>query len=394
MRGTTVMRVAAAVLLLATACTALRTSEAADPSTRTGTAAIRTGKLATPGDSGAGAAGAPGTSLPAPPKGGAIVLPALAELTADVDGDGDVDTLVAMKEPEKIGLAIRYGGPAAGGGQAERVLLSPSAIPGRDVQEVRLHGAHDLTGDGGPEIIWSVVGMAAHSPPTYVFVTTWVQGRPAIIPGDLVMPNLRAIEVDGRDLLLRGGIISSVGAGPGQRERTDRFRIAGTALRLVDRRFEPSPYAYHRLQDGIVAESFDRPEDARTAYAEAMDPNRPVGPGLHVPEILAQEGEDPARVVAAFPVAVQAFARFRLGLLLLRQGDREAASGVLRAAGGPYAGLAAALLEAQDPDAGCRAAARWAAANADFLKVLNSPWGYAAPRWSPEDLCGALPLAG
>ncbi|BDG61968.1 hypothetical protein [Caldinitratiruptor microaerophilus] len=45
------------------------------------------------------------------------------------------------------------------------------------------------------------------------------------------------------------------------------------------------------------------------------------------------------RAVAAFPVAGRTFARFRLGLLRLRQGGREEAARVLQTAAGRCAGL-------------------------------------------------------
>jgi hypothetical protein len=234
------------------------------------------------------------------------------------------------------------------------------------VRGAGLAGIRDLTGDGKPEIIWYWKDAGASTEFTTYVVSSWAPGRLLNLEGT-ISSSFAELQFDGRDLVVHGGLAGSVGAGEAQRGSADRYRWVNGEFQLVDRQFDPSAYAYHRLQDGIVAEEFGRAADAAAAYREAMEPDRPVLVGDFSPNLG--------------PV-VRDFARFRLALLLQHQKAPEAAE-VLAGA----SGLSGVLRDGGT----CTTAQQWVVAHPEFLEALNSPFGYGNPTWAPEDLCGPLP---
>lgn len=299
---------------------------------------------------------------------------------ADLDGDSKPETVTTLNVDDggltgTGALLVITGQPGS-----YRVERLAQELPG-----VWLHGTADLTGDRWPDIIWSSTQVGAHTAHTSVFVTAWRPGGYATLPGDVTMANMQSLAVEGREIVMHGGLIGSVGAGAVQRERTDRYRVQDGALRLTDRRYAPSEWGYHRLLDGITAETVGRLEDALRDYQTALDPAGSAAGAA----ALDPAGSVPPEEARRFGEAVSAMARFRLGALLIQLGRDPAP--VLQAAGGAFSGLPRALLGTPDRTAGCAAAARWAEANPTFLEVLNSPYGYATPQWQPADLCGGLP---
>lgn len=297
---------------------------------------------------------------------------------ADLDGDGTPETITALNG----------GGEGAGltgqgtifvirrrDGQVE-VTRKAGEDPG-----VALHGVADLTGDGKPEIVYSSTEAGAHTAFSRVLVATYADGHLLVLEGTISMASMRA-SVEGKEIVLTGGMIGSVGAGEAQRERQERYRWTDGAFRLVDRRFSPTDYGYHLLIDGITAEQFGRLNDARTALAAAAEAGRQAGPASW---LNPESG-------GSFPDAVRAFARLRLAALHLGQGQKAEAQQVIAAASGRYAGLVQAMSGAADRNAACQAAQAWARQNPAFLESLHSVMGYANPEWRAQDLCGPLPL--
>lgn len=250
-----------------------------------------------------------------------------------------------------------------------------------------LVGEADLDGDGRLEVVWKSMTHGAHTEFAWVYANSGAPPHSPLPGTPVTMASPESATLEGDAIVLKGGLIGSVGAGQAQRSRTDTYRWDGEKIALVDRRFAPSEYSYHRLQDGIVAEQFGHTAVAEQAYLSATDPRRPV---------LAWEMADPEREVnLQLGAAVRTFARFRLGLLLRREGsDRVGRLLKFHTGGRVFSGLLEAAAQAPDPEAACRAAAAWAEQNPAFLEALNSPYGYANPRWAPETLCGPLPEAG
>jgi hypothetical protein len=302
---------------------------------------------------------------------------------ADLNGDGTPETVTALNARGRAGTE---GAVAVIAWQENAFVLDRTTGGGEPgvgaPREAVLLGVRDVTGDGHPDIIWASPDHGAHTSYAYFFVTQWEPRKVTTLPGTIYMSFPEAT-FDGQDLLLHGGTIGSAGAGTLQRAYTDRYRYRDGQMTRVDRQYDSSDFSYHRLQDGLVAEQYGRTDDALPAYRGAL--NTPEGKDM---ESVPPEWQE------RFRQAVPAFARFRLGLLLFRTNKPGEAERVLKETTGPYAGLSEALRKAGGPEPGCQAAANWAEANPEFLEALNSPWGYANPKWKANSLCDqALPPA-
>jgi len=300
---------------------------------------------------------------------------------ADLDGDGTPELATVINVADRKGqlqgaVYVLY----RDGGRYRADMSPPPDLP-----NLQLVTAADLRGDGRRQLVWMSSDHGAHTEYLDLFVADWRPGALQVLPGPVHMDTPTRVALEGREIVLGGGLIGSAGAGATQRPWTDRYRLIGGVVRLSDRRYDASAFAYHRLIDGITAETYSHTEDALQAYRDATDPQRAA---------IAPGAVEPAHV-ADFAAAVRALARFRLGALLLQQGQGAAAQQALAAAAaGSYAGLSQALRDAGAPEKGCAAAAAWAKANPGFLTALNRPFGYANPRWAAPDLCGGLPSAG
>lgn len=297
--------------------------------------------------------------------------PAGSVIEADLNGDGAAEWVAGIttqgERYQRGTLVVAYR-------KDGKYSVDVQSLP--DVRTAQVKSVADLTGDGRPEIVWFSEDHGAHTSYADVYASDWEPGKFTLLPGKMYI-TMPEIEVEGGEVVLRGGMVGSAGAGVAQRRRTDRYRWVDGAFKLIDRAYAPSSVAYHRLIDGIVAEEFRHGEAAAIAYREAAEPDRPVGKAG-----WAMPGQE-----APFAEAVRAFARFRLGVLLLGQGK----SGEVAGADGPFAGLTRAPAGAGSREAGCKAGASWAADHPEFLEALNSPMGYANPRWGADDLCGPLP---
>lgn len=297
----------------------------------------------------------------------------------DLDGDGNVEIITALNgrrgtEDTQGRLAVIYK-------KEQRYVVDlgldrSASGPMDEWRNVYVNAVKDLTGDGKPEIIWMSEDHGAHTSYAYFYVSSWQPGQFTILPGSGMYTTFPKLTIDGTDLLVQGGTIGSAGAGIMQRDHTDRYRWSGDRFSLVDVRYAPSDFSYHRLIDGITAEQWGWAADAKTAYQDAMRP--PTG--------ALMEGIPPERQ-AQFEKAVPAYARFRLGVLLLSQKDVAGARRLAAEATGPYAGLVQVLNTADTAEAACELGTKWSGANPELFAALNSPYGYATPKIA---LCGPV----
>lgn len=268
-------------------------------------------------------------------------------LEADLDGNGQTEVITALNDASSADgsgtLFVIYN--QDGTNLVDRAPLT--------VLGAGLHATGDLDGDGRPEIIWSSTSSGANTAYTTLYMATWAPGRLESHPTGITLAYPQ-VAIEGGALLVSGGLGGGYGAGTLQRIRTDRYTWQGAGLKLVDQRYAPSSYSYHLLQDGILAEQWQRTEEAAAAYRQAMEPDRAVAVMLdNVPPEWQER----------FVAAVRTFAKLRLTML-------EAGA---------------------DRERGCQAAITYAQANPDFLPALNIPRGWANPQWEAAELCGALP---
>lgn len=268
-------------------------------------------------------------------------------MAEDLDGDGRTEVITALNDASSADgsgtLFVIYS--RDGKNYVDRVPIT--------VLGAGLNTVGDLNGDGHPEIIWSSTSTGANTAYSTLFVASWEPGHLVSRPTEITLPYPQAV-VEGGDLLVSGGLVGGYGAGTLQRVRSDWYAWQGERLTLVDQRYAPSPYSYHRLQDGILAEQWHRDEEAVAAYQEAMEPDRAVAV---MADSVPPEWQD------RFSAAVRTFAELRLQMLLA----------------GP------------DRATACQTAIDRAQADPDFLKALNLPRGWANPQWGTADLCGPLP---
>lgn len=305
---------------------------------------------------------------------------------ADLRGDGQREVVaVAKGEHPILGPgAVFVIDKQAGRWQVDRTQRD-------DLPGVQLYGVVPLPGEKRQAIVWSSTGLAANSPPSRYFFSTWKPGQLTALPGSgdpyMVYGQLT---LRGSDVVLHGGMMGSAGSGAAQRPRTDTWHWDGSAFKLTDRRYDRRDEAYFRLEDGIVAEQFNRLDEAKQAYQDALDPQRAVGPDSF---FLASQPADPAQLKERLAQAVRSFARFRLGRLLLQEGVTAGGLHAVAAGdSGPFADLPALLLQPDQRNEACAAAQAWAEAHPEFLDALNSPFGFGKVTWKATDLCGPLPI--
>jgi hypothetical protein len=288
---------------------------------------------------------------------------------ADLDGDGRPEVVMVVSSHMSVNpdgaIFVAYQ-------QDGRFHIEQAAPPPGDFginDSYVLLSTANLTGQTGADVVWAGVGHGAHTQYAYVFVSRWAgPGHFENLPGRMYT-SFPQVQVQGKELLLMGGETGSAGAGMVQRGSSDHYAwdTAKGEFRLVDREYEPSEYAYHRLLDGINAEAFGHPDKAEPAYRSALEPGREPVPDVIMPDMKPRFGP-----------AMRAFAAFRLHMLLQSQG-RTAEIVV----DGPFAGLSTLGT--------CEEAAAWGVANPDFFTVMNALMGYRNITWTPGNLCGALP---
>lgn len=298
-----------------------------------------------------------------------------AVLEADLNGDGVSEIITAPR----LGGQNR---PINGMGTLLVIYRKDGGwavdrLPGEGTAGILLYDVVALTGEKPVEIVWGSSHAGAHTITYEVFVSQWAPGAFSTLPGPMKMVSMQ-LAIEGQDLVLHGGLIGSVGAGP-QRARTDRYRWTGAEFALIDRRYDEGSWGYWRLIDGVAHERFGRLAEAEKAYRDVLDPERVAAP----PDAI-----DPSDT-GTFAEAVRATARLRLAAMLLGQSGRAPeAAALVEGAAGPYADLLRATLPASSGQAACRLGAAWAGQHPDFIAALNGLYGYANKNWTAENLCG------
>ncbi|MGQ9684274.1 MAG: hypothetical protein ACUVX9_17220 [Anaerolineae bacterium] len=302
----------------------------------------------------------------------------------DINADGTAETLLLLAMP---------GGPD--GGPVERALavLQPG-LEGYTLLEVHTFGpamttesvtARNLDGEGAPELVLTYQDCGAHTCFLYVEILSWrdralhpLLDEPASIPYGGV--SFRDADGDGREeMVLHGGTIGSVGAGPVQ-TYSDIYAWDGQAYRRVDTVYDPSPFRLHVFCDG------DRALQKGDLAAAIAGYERVVNDGNLKPTGMVAEAEERS--------ALSAFALYRLVTAYAAQGN---ASGIQRSIEAlhmyrnhPCLPLAEAFLQAWR-DTGsvgeaCAAATAYAAAHPEVAESFGY-YGYGNPVIAVESIC-------
>lgn len=242
----------------------------------------------------------------------------------------------------------------------------------------------DLNADGRHEIVWTDTTCGAHTCSSTLSVERWSEAEyvhwiddpPTTASASYDFADVTP-EGSGKEILIHGGMIGSVGAGP-QRPWTETYTSpAGGPYQLFSHIADPSPCLYHHILDANeLFRGPNRDYDAIiAAYQDAI--NDPMLQACwSVPDELNR---------------LRDFARFRLVLAYTATGQRSQAQAMRDAIGfPPLQGAADAFLDNYETSnslsQACAATTAYAVANPaswDFL----ADWGYANPSFSAQELC-------
>jgi hypothetical protein len=304
-------------------------------------------------------------------------------LRVDVDDDGVGELLMVITDPS-AGYGINAPGDLLVVDRDDgHFSLAYSAAVDSPLLDPVLMEVDDLNGDGHTELAYSSTSCGAHTCFTAVYVVASGSGTYEDLTGGgvemaYVEPSFRDWDGDGiRELIMYGGTIGSVGAGP-QRARTEVYGWDGADYVLMATEYDHSNFLYFRVLDAnraLLAGEYDK---AVALYREAID-----DPAL---DVWMDESEREE---------LAAFSRYRLSLtyLILGQADRAQAARDELLAQQPdniYAQVVSVLWDAYLRDANLRTACEevtaFAASNPEAVEVLQD-YGYANPTFTPEDVC-------
>jgi LysM repeat protein len=257
--------------------------------------------------------------------------------------------------------------------------------------DVALLALDDVNDDGNPDIVWSDTTCGARACFTTVHVSSyvdgdlrsWVNGSTTMASASVSLEDVMP-QGSGQELLIEGGVIGTVAAGPQRPMEATWASLAGGPYVLVQQRYAPSFCLYHHILDADAAMQ-SGPHDS---YAAAIGAYRGAA-------------DDP-RWVACWtrPNEVdelRAYALYRLAMAHAYAGDRTAAGAVVeelarRYPTDPLAELARvwwlSYRTAQDDAAACAVAEAFARRSPDTWQRL-ADFGFANPAYTVEALCPA-----
>ena len=304
-------------------------------------------------------------------------------LRVDVDDDAVGELLLVIINPSP-----EYGINAEGdllvldfqgkGYQVGYNAAGDSVLPDPALLEV-----DDLNQDSYSEIAYSSTSCGAHTCFTKVYIVSSGSGTYAdLTAGGIEMayvaPYFADWDSDGvAELIMHGGTIGSVGAGP-QRERTEVYRWDGATYVLTETMWDYSDYIYFRVVDANQALLDGEYERAATLYRDAID-NRAL-------DVWMDEGERDD---------LAAFSRYRLTLTYLMTGETsqaEAASQELITAQPEniYAQVVTVLWHAYQQkgelEAACQEVNDFAQLHPEAVQVL-ADYGYSNPTFTVAEVC-------
>ncbi len=304
-------------------------------------------------------------------------------LRVDADDDGQGEFLITMVDPTAEYVTEIPGDLLVIDVDGEEYRLSYQAASDRVVSDPALLEVDDLNGDGHTELAFSSTSCGAHTCTTTVYIVgSGLGAYDDLVNGGIEMTfaEVSFTDWDGdsvSELVMYGGIIGSVGAGP-QRPRTEVYRWDGRTYALVETIYDPSNYLYFKVLDANQALLKGDYGTAAKLYQQAIEnPNLEAWMGEY-------ERED-----------LTAFSRYRLSLTYLVIGDADAAKAVRdemlkEQPDHIYAEVVTALWDAYLRDGDLRSACdevRGFASEHPATADVLANYGYANPTFTTEEVC-------
>ncbi len=189
-------------------------------------------------------------------------------LTADVDGDGQLDLLLALAPAEpgdcELGAVALYLHQATGYRLAQQIGLLDETPIDPAVSHIpcpKLFAARDLLHDGHNEIILTATRCTTLTCIVRVDVLRWRNDtleslmptpRPSMAYPEIVVQERSE---GAAEVVLVGGVVGGMGAGP-QRERRELYRWNGSWFAVAEAQYAASNYLYFKM--ALVHESKNR----------------------------------------------------------------------------------------------------------------------------------------
>lgn len=245
----------------------------------------------------------------------------------------------------------------------------------------------DLNADRKPDIAWTDTTCGAHTCFARVRIISWDAAKDAYVDAignnaTMATPQVRFADVNsgsGKELIMHGGEIGSIGAGP-QRAWTEIWAsLDGQPYVLVDRTYDPSPCIYHHVLDANDLLAKGQYAEAAAAYQSIVEDSSLEACGSRPNELNE----------------LREFAWYRQALALAYAGQKAEAGQAVAALTkampqGLYAPVAnvwwSAYGTTADATAACAAVRAYAQTKTDVWKIL-SDFGYANPTFSASDVC-------
>jgi len=300
-------------------------------------------------------------------------------------GNEEPEIVLALVKPQADGdgplglLAVLGAGPLGW------EVLHQSGL----AADVDLLTLGDVNQDGQPDIVWSDTTCSAAACFTTLHVTSYVDGAfRSWVNGNTTLASAAASLEDvmpqgsGQELVLQGGVIGTVAAGP-QRAVTQQWAsLGGGPYVLVQESHAPSFCLYHRVLDADAAMR----AGAQDSYAAAIAAYRAAAddPRLVACWIRPDEVEE-----------LRAYALYRLAIAYSLTGERNAADAVVEELVERYPDDSLAELArlwwttyhtTRDEAAACAVATAFAQRRPDSWQRL-ADYGFANPSFTPADLC-------
>ncbi|MCD6289963.1 MAG: LysM peptidoglycan-binding domain-containing protein [Anaerolineae bacterium] len=310
--------------------------------------------------------------------------------SVDITGDGKKEVVVALG-------ASGTGMPAPPG---DLWVLRPSGwtvdFQANAAGQVKVLDVGDVNQDGHMDVVWLETTCGAHTCFGSVYVISWTgQEFESWVDGTLTMayPEVRLQDVSdkgtGREIIVHGGVIGSVGAGP-QRAWTEVWASPGGAPYVrISKVYDPSDCLYHTVLDANQAFLNGRADGfakAVTLYRKAVE-----DPTLIACWVRPNELEE-----------LRTFSAFRLAMAYAYQGDMANAEATISYLKSTYPGTVYAQIAdvwwtayqpARDMNAACAAVNAFVAgppAHPEAYEML-ADYGYANPSFSASDVCPVIP---
>lgn len=268
-----------------------------------------------------------------------------------------------------------------------RLLGSARSFASAALEGVRIMTTGDLTGDTLPEIVIASLTCSSAICNEDILIISGHRGQlEDLAPDDINIRGIETAEIDDStgderlDLVLRGGALTSLGAGP---PRNSEHTLSWSGLHFfVDEQREEATYLFHVIADADRLFSYGDYIAARKKYEHAATTTS-------LDDWKLESGEAPGRAELA------SYSLFRAGISALRLGDGGEGRVLLEQASRQHEGslhamvaktYLAALIDGGTPGEACAAVEDLVA---DRIIEFEQVWdyGYANPTHTVAGLC-------